>query len=108
VNSDGSIQDGQVYVHYHSAYGKLSPGVRGLDVDAGNVLYSASDLGIQVSDQLGRVNFIFSKVTKNVTDVKLAGDQLYMVGDGRLFVRKIAAQGIHSFDAPVAPPKPQL
>ncbi|MEJ1239722.1 alpha/beta hydrolase-fold protein [Chryseolinea sp. T2] len=108
VNEDGSIDYGQPYVHYHIAYGTSGPGVQGMDVDAANALYSATDLGVQVSDQLGRVNFIFSKTTKRTHDVKLVGDRLYVSGDGKLFVRKISAQGIRSFDAPSTPPKPQM
>jgi len=108
VNIDGSLQDDQAYVHYHVGYGELSPKVSGMDVDVNNVLYSASTLGVQVSDQLGRVNFIFSKPAKTTDDVRLLGDRLYSSGDGRLFVRKIGAQGTLSFDAPVTPSKPQM
>lgn len=108
VSSDGSLQDGQPYVHYHTNYGQTMPGVRGLEVDANNILYSATDLGVQVSDQLGRVNFIFSKSTSRIDDVKIVGERMYLSGDGKLFVRKIATSGIRSFDAPVTPPKPQL
>jgi len=77
-------------------------------VDQHNVLFSATQLGIQVADQLGRVNFIFSKATPQVTDVKIAGDRLFMVGDGKLFVRKISTKGIRTFGEIVTPPKPQL
>lgn len=108
LNTDGSIQDGQPYIHYHIPYGRTTPDVRGLDVDADNVLYSATTLGVQVSDQLGRVNFIFSKPTHSIDDVKLAGDQLYVAGDGRLFVRKVNAKGTRSFTDAVRPPKPQM
>ncbi|HTF21826.1 MAG TPA: alpha/beta hydrolase-fold protein [Chryseolinea sp.] len=108
VNTDGSIQDGQAYVHYHTNFGQTMPGIRGMDVDANNVLFSATDLGVQVSDQLGRVNFIFSKVTPRIDDVKLVADRLYISGDSRLFVRKINDKGLLSFDGPATPPKPQL
>lgn len=108
VNADGSLQDGQPYVHYQLSYGKTTPGIGGVDVDSENVLYSASHLGVQVSDQLGRVNFIFSKPASSVDDVKLSGDLLYVCAEGKLFVRRIAARGLRSFDAAVTPPKPQL
>ncbi|MGC3945672.1 MAG: alpha/beta hydrolase-fold protein [Chryseolinea sp.] len=108
VNDDGSIDYGQPYVHYHVPYGSSGPGVHSMDVDAANVLYSATALGVQVSDQLGRVNFIFSKTTRSLDDVKLVGDRLYVSGDGRLLVRKINAQGTRSFEAPSTPPKPQM
>jgi len=108
INTDGGIQDGQPFVHYHIPYGSLHAGLGGVDVDQHNVLFSATQLGIQVADQLGRVNFIFSKAAQQVTDVKIAGDRLFMIGDGRLFVRKVTTKGIRSFGEPVTPPKPQL
>jgi gluconolactonase len=108
VNSDGSLQDGQPYVHYHTAFGQTTPGIRGMDVDSSNVLFSTSNLGVQVSDQLGRVNFIFSKIASHIDDVKVVGERMYVSGDSKLFVRKIGTKGIRPFDAPVVPPKPQL
>jgi gluconolactonase len=108
INTDGSIQYGQPYVHYHVPFGQQTFRVSGLDVDQENILYSATDLGVQVSDQAGRVNFIFSKTTQKIDDVKLIGDRLFVAGDGKLFFRTIAMKGIRSFDAPVTPPKPQL
>jgi hypothetical protein len=68
-------------------------------------------MGLQVSDQLGRVNFIFSKPAEGMSDVKLAGvdfNTIYVSCNGKLFSRKINAKGVQSWLPAVKPPKPGL
>ena len=111
IMDDGSLKFGQEYIHYHIPYGNTGAGVTGLAIDAENLLYSATPMGVQVSDQLGRVNFIFSKPMGGTTDVKFGGpnlDILYTSCSGKLFSRKIRAKGIFSWASPVKPPKPGL
>jgi predicted esterase len=111
INKDGSLESGQEYTHYHTPYGKALPGLGGMTVDSQNLTYTATSMGVQVADQLGRINFIFTKNAGNVKDVKIGGpdfDKLFVVGDGKLFMRKIAAKGLTSFGAAVKPPKPGL
>jgi len=111
IAEDGSLLYGQDYIHYHIPYGKPFPDVQGLTTDSDNILYSATTIGIQASDQLGRVNFIFSKPADNATDVKLGGpefDILYAVCDGKIFRRKIKARGALSWNSPIKPPKPGM
>lgn len=111
LNDDGSLSFGQEYIHYHIPYGNTTPGVTGMTVDAENILYSATTMGIQASDQLGRINFIFSKSAKGATDVKLGGknfSELYVSCSGKLFSRKINAKGVLSWQGAVKPPRPGL
>jgi len=111
IGADGALSNEQPYIHYHIPYGELTPGIRGMTVDSQNLLYSATTMGIQVSDQLGRVNFIFSKPSNEIVDVKLAGPDLnilYISCNGRLFFRKVNAKGALSSLPPVKPPKPGL
>ena len=111
INRDGSLSNSQPYIHYHWAYGETVPDVGGMTVDSQNLLYTSSNLGVQVSDQLGRVNFIFDCPGKSVSDVKLGGpnmDILYILHGDKLFSRKIAAKGLHPWDPAVTPPKPGL
>jgi enterochelin esterase-like enzyme len=111
INDDGNLSHGQEYIHYHIPYGSPMPYVQGMTVDSGNILYSATGMGIQVSDQLGRINFIFSKPGEGFTDVKLGGETfstMYVVCNGKLFSRKINAKGIVSWENPVRPPRPGL
>jgi enterochelin esterase-like enzyme len=111
ITDDGSLDFGQDYVHYHIPYGESFPGTKGMAVDAENLLYSVTNSGIQVSDQLGRVNFIFSKPDDRAIDVKLGGtdfNTLYVSCNGKLFSRKINARGILPWLPAVKPPKPGL
>lgn len=112
VAGDGSLEFGQAYHHYHVPYGSAVPGVRGMATDAGNRLYVATAMGIQVVDQLGRVNFIFSMPSaENLEDVKIGGsnfDTMYISCGGKLYSRTIKAKGLHGWNDPVKPPKPHL
>jgi gluconolactonase len=111
IDEDGNLSNEQPYIHYHVPYGETTPGIKGMTVDSQNLLYSVTTMGIQVSDQLGRVNFIFSKPYDEIGDVKLGGPDLnllYISGNGKLFFRKINAKGALSSLSPVKPPKPGL
>jgi gluconolactonase len=111
IEEDGSLSQAQPYIHYHVPYGEVTPGIKGMIVDSQNLLYSASTMGVQVSDQLGRVNFIFSKPADEIVDVKIAGadlNLLFVVCEGRLFYRKINTKGVFSPGSPVKPQKPGL
>jgi enterochelin esterase-like enzyme/sugar lactone lactonase YvrE len=111
IGEDGLLSNEQPYIHYHIPYGELTADVKGMAADSQNLLYSATSMGVQVSDQLGRINFIFAKPSGAVEDVKLAGRDfniLYITCNGRLFTRKINAKGILSSLPPVKPPKPGL
>ncbi|MEJ7645079.1 MAG: alpha/beta hydrolase-fold protein [Chryseolinea sp.] len=111
ILEDGALDNGQGYTHYHTPYDSNVSGQSGMTVDTNNLLYTATQLGVQVSDQLGRVNFIFSKPSENPMDVKLGGKDfniLYLSAGGKLYARRIAATGTHSWGAPSKPPKPGL
>ena len=111
ITNDEALDFGQAYIHYHVPYGETTAGTKGMAVDADNLLYSATTMGVQVSDQLGRVNFIFSKPAEGVVDVKLGGADfniLYVSCNGKLFSRKINAKGTLSWLSPLKPPKPGL
>lgn len=111
INDDGSLAFGQEYIHYHVPYGSLTPEVGGMTVDSQNILYSTTNLGIQVSDQLGRINFIFAKPCEALTDVKLGGENfstLYVTCNGKLFGRMVNAKGVLPWGEPVKPPRPGL
>ncbi len=111
ITDKGDLDFGQPYIHYHVPYGQNSTAAAGMTVDAENRLYTATNLGIQISDQLGRVNVIVNKPGGGVTDVKLGGadlDVLYSTCDGKLFYRKINAKGVLPGLPPVKPTRPGL
>ncbi len=111
IADDGNLELLQEYVHYHVPYGTTTPDALGMTVDTENLLYTSTNMGIQLSDQLGRVNYIFSNPAEGAGDVKFGGADLktlYVVHNGKLFSRKIAAKGVLSWMDAVKPPKPGL
>ena len=111
ILATGALDCGQEYIHYHLPYGETMPRVSGLVTDTANLLYSATALGIQMSDQLGRVNLIISKPAPLVTDLKMGGDNfnvLYAICNERLFRRELNTKAALSWLPPVKPSKPRL
>lgn len=111
ILANGSLDYGQEYIHYHIPYGETMPRVSGLVTDTANLLYSATALGIQMSDQLGRVNLIISGPAPSVTDIKMGGDNfnvLYAISNGRLFRRELHTKAALSWLPPVKPSRPRL
>ncbi len=111
IKDDGSLAFGQDYTHYHIPYGATSPATEGMAVDSENLLYSATAIGIQVSDQLGRVNYIFSQPKINALDVNLGGkdfDTLFANFNGKLYSRKIKAKGLVPGGIAVKPQQPRM
>jgi sugar lactone lactonase YvrE len=111
IQDAGTLAFGQGYIHYHIPYGEKRADSQGMTVDSDNLLYTSTNSGIQISDQLGRVNFILRKPAPDFTDIKLAGPgfkTLYAVSAGRLYSRKLSATGVLSWQEPVKPSKPGL
>jgi gluconolactonase len=77
---------------------KAGSGVSQLIVDRDRRLYAASTEGVQVFDPTGRMSGVLLRPKRApVTAVAFGGaerDRLYVVCDGRLFVRKTKARGI--------------
>ena len=64
--------------------------------DASGYLYVASKVGIQVCDQNGRVRTILSLPGGEVTTIAFAGNNLFAVSGGKLYVRKLLRSGTHN------------
>ncbi len=110
IMNDGSLEYGQPYIHYHIPYGEMTASVKGMAVDTSGFIYSATSMGVQVSDQLGRVNFIFSNPGSNITDVKIGGAEfntMYVICDGKIFFRKINSKAALPWQK-IKPPAPRL
>lgn len=112
IDETGALRYGQTYTHYHIPYGQAGVGVQSLVADTEDRLYAATYLGIQVTDQLGRVHFIVANPQDgNVQQITWGGknlDTLYAVCGGKLFKRRIKATGMYPWLPPVKPPQPKL
>ncbi len=85
----------------------------GLRCDRDGRIYVTSLIGIQVLDQLGRVNAILPvPLTKGqVSNLCFAGpnfDTLYITCRDKVYRRKVKVKGVNGFEAGVKPGKPRL
>ncbi len=112
IQSDGSLAHRQTYGYLHKDDAKLSGWADGMAMDTEGRLYVASEYGLQVLDQLGRTNFIFSKPQPGpLANVVLSGKErniLFITCGDKVFRRKINATGTAPWEAPVKAPKPGL
>jgi enterochelin esterase-like enzyme len=110
VKADGSLANGQVYYQLDTLIeAPVEP--RGMCVDTNGWLYVVTNLGVQVCDQAGRVNFILpAPVTTN--DVCFGGkdlSELYIACGDQVFKRKTKAKGVvTNGQLPIKPAAPHL
>lgn len=111
IAKEGTLSVGQAFIHYHIPYGTMTAEPQGMTVDRDNYSYSATNMGIQVVDPLGRVNLVYAKPQGEPRDIKFGGekmDQLYLVCGDRLYKRSVATQGVLSWRPAVKVAKPGL
>jgi len=113
VNADGTLSNTQRYGWLHSPNTTDNAQPRGIKVDRDGRVYVATALGIQVLDQVGRVNAILPLPYGAVQPTQLCFggknfDELYVTCGNKLYRRKLNVHGMNDFDAPVKPAKPHL
>jgi len=111
INPDGSLDHGQSYIHYHIPYGYQTAEARTGVIDTANVLYTATNMGVQVSDQLGRVNMILPVPGGFVSDLVFGGpelNQLYVISNGKLYVRRLNTRAKLSTISGMRPSRPRM
>lgn len=110
--SDGSLTHKQTYGHLHLGDEAKNCGADGMAVDTEGNLFVATNVGLQVLDQLGRVHMILERPQDaSLSNVVFGGpdlDTLYVTCRDKVYSRKIKAKGVNPWDAPLAPPKPRL
>jgi sugar lactone lactonase YvrE/enterochelin esterase-like enzyme len=85
----------------------------GLKCDTAGRIYVATRLGIQVLDQLGRVNAIIPAPPSNnqTSNLCFGGtnfDTIYVSAGDKVFRRRLKTRGANSFDKPIKPVNPRL
>jgi gluconolactonase len=112
IQTDGSLTNGEAFYHFETPDESSESDAGGMTFDTEGFLYVATNQGVQVCDQPGRVVAIIGSPpgTSGVSNVFFAGPDLkwLYVSDGeRLYRRAVKRQGAASWN-PVKPPQPRL
>lgn len=113
IMKDGSLAYKQKFGWLHMADGDDNAWPDGLKCDTAGRVYVATKIGIQVLDQLGRVNAILPIPPSNgqSSNVCFGGpnlDILYVTAANKVFRRKLRTKGVPCFQAPIVPGIPRL
>ena len=109
---NGLLAAKQKYFYVHLVSGSTGSGAAGMTVDTKGQLYVATEMGVQVCDQAGRVQSIISPPRKAMISSVIFGgpnlDELYVTCGNQVYKRKTKAKGVLTFQEPVKPAAPGL
>lgn len=111
VLADGSLSNKQRYGWLHVTDPEGNAWADGLKCDKEGRVYVATRLGIQVLDQMGRVNAILPVPTGQASNLCFGGanfDTIYVSCGDKVYRRKLKVNGANSFDKPFKPNSPKL
>ncbi len=111
VQPDGSLAHKQKYYHLHVPDTADDSGADGLRVDRDGRLYVATRLGLQISDQAGRVNCIIPTPNGKVSNLTFGGekfDTIYATCGDRVYSRRVKVKGANNYEPPIKPAAPRL
>jgi gluconolactonase len=106
IQADGKLANKQRYGWLH---GQDVDGVAwadGLKCDKDGKIYVTTNLGIQILDQLGRVNAILPLPTGGSSNLCFGGkdfDTMYVTAVGKVYKRKFKTRGVNTFENPFKP-----
>jgi sugar lactone lactonase YvrE len=113
ILADGSLANKQKYGWLHVRDTDENAWSDGLKCDRDGRIYVTSLSGIQVMDQLGRVNAIIPvpKTKGQVSNLCFGGpnfDILYVSCQDKVYRRKVKVKGANNFEKPIKPANPKL
>jgi sugar lactone lactonase YvrE len=111
IQPDGSLGQKQRYYWLVEPDTADQTGADGMRVDRDGRLYVATNMGIQVCDQAGRVQCILRTPNGRVANVTFGGenfDTLYAMSGDKVYKRKLKIKGANAWDVPNKPPTPRL
>jgi sugar lactone lactonase YvrE/enterochelin esterase-like enzyme len=111
IKEDGTLAYKQKYYHLHLSDKQDDAGPDGLRVDRDGRLWVATNIGLQVCDQAGRVLAIIPTPNGKVANLTFGGenmDVLYAVCGDKVYSRKVKVRGVNAFEPPFKPKPPQL
>ena len=113
IADDGSLENKQPYFHMEIPTNDPSGRLDGMCVSTDGWLISATEAGVQICDQPGRVHLIMSLPygSKRPCYARFGGPDnktLYVANVDKIWKRKTQLVGAKPYAPPVKPPKPQL
>ena len=111
VGPDGKARHKQKYFHLHVPDAADDSGADGLRCDRDGRLWAATNSGLQVCDQAGRVNCILPTPNGKVSNLTFGGpglDVVYATCGDKVYARRVKVKGVNSFAPPVKPAAPRL
>ncbi|MEO6734006.1 MAG: SMP-30/gluconolactonase/LRE family protein [Ferruginibacter sp.] len=113
IKADGTLAYKQKFGWLHVPDTQENAWPDGLKCDTAGNVFVATRLGIQVLDQLGRVNAILPIPASNgqSSNVYFGGpafDVLYVTAGDKVFRRKLNTRGCNAFMPPLKPVEPRL
>jgi sugar lactone lactonase YvrE/predicted alpha/beta superfamily hydrolase len=113
INPDGTLTYKQHYGWLYEPDSQENAWSDGLRCDTAGRVYVASTLGIQIMDQLGRVNAMLPLPLSNfrTSNVCFGGRDfniLYVSMGDKVYRRKLNTRGANTFEPPIKPANPRL
>jgi sugar lactone lactonase YvrE len=113
VRPDGTLTYKQRYGWLHVPDTEENAWSDGLKCDTAGRVFVATRIGIQVLDQLGRVNAILPVPPSNgqASNMCFGGRDfniLYVSAGDKVFRRKLKTRGANTFDKPMKPGNPRM
>jgi len=111
IKADGSLDNKQRFFWLHASDLSDQSGADGLRVDRDGRLYVATNLGIQVCDQAGKVQCIIPTPNGRLSNFAFGGerfDMLFATCGDRVYKRKMNVIGANAWDRPTKPAAPRL
>jgi gluconolactonase len=109
--ADGTLSNKQRYGWLHMLDPDNNAWPDGLRCDSAGRVYVTTRMGIQVMDQVGRVNAILPVPSGQPSNCCFGGanfDYLYVSSSDKVFRRKLRTRGANPFDLPIKPVNPRL
>ena len=106
LQADGSLANKQRYYWLHVPDSADESGADGMRVDRDGRLYVATRIGIQICDQLGRVNAIIPTPNGKISNLSFGGenfDTIFATCGDKVFKRKLKVKGANGWDSPLKP-----
>ena len=111
ILSDGTLTNKQRYGWLHVSDAEGNAWADGLKCDREGRVYVATRLGIQVLDQMGRVNAILPVPAGQASNLCFGGSNfntLYVSCGDKVYRRKLKVRGANAFDKPFKSTAPKM